>query len=166
VKKIFPDVIDGFKISMPRLTLPEIEQLLPHRFPFLFVDEIEDYELGVQITGRKQFSGNDFFLRHLGGFVPETILIEAAAQVGALLILKDPAYSEKIPYFMSVEGMTFHRRVRVGETVHFVETIERMRGAFGILSGRGWVGEELVAEATMRVALADRASVRTSLSPI
>lgn len=144
---------------MPRLTLSEIQELLPHRFPFLFVDEIEDYELGVRIVGCKRFSSDDFFLHSGDEFVPETILIEAAAQVGALLILKDPTYADKIPYFMSVEAMTFHRRVRVGETVRFIGTLDKMRGAFGILSGRGWVGEKLVAEGTMRVALADRASV-------
>jgi 3-hydroxymyristoyl/3-hydroxydecanoyl-(acyl carrier protein) dehydratase len=141
---------------MPCLTLTEIQQLLPHRFPFLFLDEVEDYELGVRIIGRKRFSADDFFLQTGSEFVPETLLIETAAQVGALLILKDPAYSDKIPYFMSVEGMTFHRRIRVGETVRFVGTIEKMRGAFGILSGQAWIGEEHVAEGTMRVALADR----------
>ncbi|MBZ5552260.1 MAG: beta-hydroxyacyl-ACP dehydratase [Acidobacteriia bacterium] len=151
---------------MPRLTLAEIQQLLPHRSPFLFVDEIEDYELGIRIIGRKRFSADDFFLQSGLEFVPETLLIETAAQVGALLILKDPAYSDKIPYFMSVEGMTFHRRIRVGETVRVVGTIERIRGAFGILSGQAWVGEEHVAEGTMRVALADRSSAAADRSPI
>jgi 3-hydroxyacyl-[acyl-carrier-protein] dehydratase len=140
---------------MPRLTLAEIQQLLPHRSPFLFVDEIEDYELGVRIIGRKRFSSDDFFLQTGSGFVPETLLIETAAQVGALLILKDPAYSDKIPYFMSVEGMRFHRRICVGETVRVVGTIEKMRGIFGILSGQAWIGEEHVAEGIMRVALTD-----------
>jgi 3-hydroxyacyl-[acyl-carrier-protein] dehydratase len=141
---------------MPRLTLAEIHQLLPHRPPFLFVDEVEDYELGVRIIGCKRFSADDFFLQTGSEFVPETLLIETAAQVGALLILKDPAYSDKLPYFMSVEGMLFHRRIRVGETVRVVGTIEKIRGAFGILSGQAWIGEEYVAEGTMRVALADR----------
>lgn len=151
---------------MPRLTLTEIQQLLPHRFPFLFVDEIEDYELGVRIVGRKKFSADDFFLQAGPEFVPETLLIETAAQVGALLILKDPAYSDKIPYFMSVEAMTFHRRIRVGETVRIIGTIEKMRGAFGIVAGQAWIGEEHVAEGTMRVALADRSQVGADSSRI
>jgi 3-hydroxyacyl-[acyl-carrier-protein] dehydratase len=144
---------------MPRLTLKEIEQILPHRFPFLFVDEIEDYELGKQISGEKRYSAGDFMVQSGEGFVPEAILIESAAQVGAVLILKDPAYAGRIPFFMGIELMVFHRRVRVGETVRFLETIDKIRGPFGVISGKAWVGEELVAEATMRVALGDRAAM-------
>ena len=141
---------------MPKLNFSEIEGLLPHRYPFLFVDEIDDYELGASISGTKRFSAGDFYVQTGDGFVPESILIEAAAQVGAILILVDPAYAGKVPYFMGIDSMTFHRRIRVGETIRFEERIEHMRGAFGILHGKAWIGEELVAEAIMRVALGDR----------
>jgi 3-hydroxyacyl-[acyl-carrier-protein] dehydratase len=149
---------------MPKLTLSEIKQLLPHRYPFLFVDEVDDYELGVKISGTKRFAASDFYMQAGEGFVPEAILTEAAAQVGAILILVDPAYAGKIPYFMGIDSVVFHRRIRVGETIRFEESIQRMRGAFGVLSGRAWIGEELVSEATMRVALADRASVESNPS--
>ncbi|MDD5544615.1 MAG: 3-hydroxyacyl-[acyl-carrier-protein] dehydratase FabZ [Acidobacteriia bacterium] len=147
---------------MPKLTHTEIEQILPHRHPFLFVDEVEDYELGKRITGHKMFSAGDFMVQDGGGFVPEAILIEASAQVGAVLILKDPQYAGRIPFFMGIESMVFHRRVRVGEAIRFVETIEKIRGPFGVLSGKAWVGEELVAEATMRVALGDRTALTSN----
>lgn len=143
---------------MPSLSLTEIKELLPHRFPFLFVDEVEDYEVGVRILGRKRFSSEDFFMQGGGEFIPETILVETAAQVGALLILKDPQNAGKIPYFMSIDAMTFHRRIRVGETVRIEGKVLKMRGSFGILHGRSFVGDELIAEGTVRFALADRPS--------
>jgi 3-hydroxymyristoyl/3-hydroxydecanoyl-(acyl carrier protein) dehydratase len=146
---------------MPKLTLTEIEKLLPHRFPFLFVDSIEDYVLGGEIIGHKRFSANDFYVQAGNGFVPESILIETSAQVGAILILIDPAYAGKIPYFMGIDTMVFHRRIRIGESIRFQEKIEKMRGAFGVMMGRAWVEDELVAEATMRVALGDRPSTQT-----
>ncbi len=141
---------------MPKLTCFEIQKLLPHRYPFVFVDEIEDFELGKSICGYKQFSGGEVFVQTGDGFVPESILVEAAAQVGAILILVDPVHAGKIPYFMGIDSVVFHRRVRVGETIRFEESVERMRGSFGILKGKAWVNGELVAEATMRVALAER----------
>lgn len=150
---------------MPSLSLSEIQQLLPHREPFLFVDEIEDYELGSRIVGRTRFSKGHFFFQNGDGFVPETLLVEAAAQVGALLILLDPAYAGKIPYFMTLEKMKFHRRIRADETIHFKGTMEKMRGDFGILGGHCWIGEELVAEGTMRVALAERPPEMESNAP-
>lgn len=151
---------------MPKLNHADIEQILPHRPPFLFVDEIEDYELGKQITGQKRFSAGDFMVQDGQGFVPESILIEASAQVGAVLILKDPQYAGRLPFFMGIESMVFHRRIRVGETIRFVETIEKIRGPFGVLSGKAWVGEELVAEATMRVAIGDRAAISSGNSAL
>ncbi len=141
---------------MPKLNFSQIQQLLPHRYPFLFVDEVDEYELGQRIVGQKRFSAGDFFVQAGEGYVPEAILIEASAQVGAILILVDPAYGGKIPFFMGIDSMKFHRRIRVGESIRFEERIERMRGAFGVLTGKAWIGDELVAEATMRVALGDR----------
>lgn len=150
---------------MPKLNLSDIERLLPHRYPFLFVDQIDDYELGVSISGTKRFSAGDFYAQTGDGFVPESILIESAAQVGAILILVDPAYVGKIPYFMGIDSMIFHRRIRVGETIRFEERIERLRGAFGILHGKAWIGDALVAEAAMRVALGDRDTAAAGNSP-
>ncbi len=94
---------------METLTLPldytAIERILPHRYPFLLVDRITEFELDKRIVGIKNVSLNERYLAHRAGeqpVLPPTILTEAVAQVGAILILAKPENREKLIYFMGI----------------------------------------------------------------
>ena len=103
------------------LTLPldysAIERILPHRYPFLLVDRITELEPDKRIVGIKNVSLNERYLSHQPGeppALPPTILTEAIAQVGAILILSKPENREKLPFFMGIERVRYHRPVSPG----------------------------------------------------
>jgi 3-hydroxyacyl-[acyl-carrier-protein] dehydratase len=106
---------------MSELTLPldygAIERILPHRYPFLLVDSITELEFDKRIVGIKNVSLNERYLSHQPGeapALPPTILTEAVAQVGAILILSKPENREKLPFFMpaAFEARLAHRNQR------------------------------------------------------
>lgn len=114
-----------------------IEAILPHREPFLFVDEVVAIEPERRIVGRWHVGESIGFLsapdaegrRHL----PSTILAESMAQVGAILVLYSEKSREKTIYFRSIENARFERRIASGQTVCIEATIRRMRARFGSL---------------------------------
>src|SRR4029453_2435611 len=103
---------------MDALTLPldqrAIEQILPHRYPFLLVDRITELEPDKRIVGIKNVSANERYLAHSSGTtpgLPPTILTECVAQVGAILILSKPENRNKIPLFMGIERVRYRSPV-------------------------------------------------------
>ncbi len=103
------------------LTLPldyaAIERILPHRYPFLLVDRVTDFEPDKRIVGIKNVSLNERYLWHGGGerpVLPPTILTEAIAQVGAILILAKPENREKLIFFMGIERVRYRKAVHPG----------------------------------------------------
>ena len=133
-----------------------IERILPHRYPFLLVDRITEFELDKRIVGIKNVSLNERYLAHRPGEVPvlpQTILTEAVAQVGAILILAKPENREKLIYFMGIERVRYHRPVHPGEVVIIEATVDRLRSRMGQLKGFARVGEEVVIDGTMMFAL-------------
>ena len=136
------------------LTLPldnaAIERILPHRYPFLLVDKITEFEEDKRIVGVKNVSLNERYLAHRPGerpVLPPTILTEAVAQVGAILILAKPENSRLI--YWRIE------EVRYLKPVHPV-TVERLRSRMGQLKGCARVGDEVVIEGKMAFALGPR----------
>src|SRR5258708_12372840 len=99
------------------LTLPldyaAIERILPHRYPFLLVDRITEFEVDKRIVGIKNVSHNDPYLSHSGGepTLPPTILTEAIAQVGAIMILAKPENRRSLPLFAGIKRVRFRRAV-------------------------------------------------------
>src|SRR3954464_5382304 len=99
---------------MDTLTLPldytAIERILPHRYPFLLVDRVTEFEPDRRIVGIKNVSLNERYLSHSDGespVLPPAILTEAVAQVGAILILSKPENREKLIFFMGIERVRF-----------------------------------------------------------
>ena len=116
------------------LSLPfdnaDIERILPHRYPFLLVDRIIEFELDKRIVGIKNVSLNERYLAHSqdeGPVLPPTILTEAVAQVGAILILAKPENREKLPFFTGIEHVRYMRPVRPGDVVVIEATVVRLR---------------------------------------
>ena len=133
-----------------------IERILPHRYPFLLVDRITEFEADKRIVGIKNVSLNERFLSRRPGetpVLPPTILTEAVAQVGAILILAKPENRERVPYFMGIERVRYRRPVRPGDVVLIEATVERIRSRMGRLKGTARVGREIVVEGTMAFAL-------------
>jgi 3-hydroxyacyl-[acyl-carrier-protein] dehydratase len=148
---------------MGPLTLPldyaAIEKILPHRFPFLLVDRITELEADKRIVGIKNVTLNERYLTHSPDgppVLPPTILTEAVAQVGAIMILAKPENRETLPLFMGIERVRFRRPVHPGDVVVIEVVAHRLRSRMGVLGGAARVDGEIVVEGTMRFALGPR----------
>jgi 3-hydroxyacyl-[acyl-carrier-protein] dehydratase len=133
-----------------------IEKILPHRFPFLLVDRITEFEFDKRIVGIKNISFNERYLSHQSSgppVLPPTILTEAVAQVGAILILAKPENRGKLAYFMGIERVKFRRPVHPGETVVIEVLVQRIRSRMGVLRGAARVDGQIVLEGRMTFAL-------------
>jgi len=142
------------------LTLPldhaAIERILPHRYPFLLVDRITELDTDRRIVGIKNVSLNERYLWHAPGQVPvlpATILTEAIAQVGAILILSKPENREKLIFFMGIEHVRYRRPVHPGDVVEIEANVRRLRSRMGVLSGAARVNGKVVCDGTMTFAL-------------
>jgi 3-hydroxyacyl-[acyl-carrier-protein] dehydratase len=137
-----------------------IERILPHRYPFLLVDRVTDIEPDRRIVGIKNVSLNERYLWHGPDnerVLPPTILTEAIAQVGAILILAKPENEGKLPFFAGIERVRYRRLVRPGDTVEIEAVVKRLRGRMGVLSGAARVNGVVVCDGTMRFALGPKA---------
>ena len=142
-------------LSLP-LDYTAIERILPHRYPFLLVDRIIEFEEDTRIVGIKNVSLNERYLAHTQGeepVLPPAILTEAVAQVGAILILAKPENREKLIYFMGIERVRYHRPVYPGDVVRIEASVVRLRSRVGQLSGTAKVNDETVLEGSMTFAL-------------
>src|SRR5213079_1554489 len=142
------------------LTLPldyaAIERILPHRYPFLLVDRITELEVDKRIVGIKNVSLNERYLSHTTGgppVLPPTILTEAVAQVGAILVLSKPENRQRLPIFARIERVRYRRPVHPGDVVIIEATVLRLRSRMGRLKGIGRVNGKVVIEGTMTFAL-------------
>ena len=146
------------ELALP-LDYAAIERILPHRYPFLLVDRITEFELDKRIVGIKNVSLNERYLAHRPGerpVLPPTILTEAVAQVGAILILAKPENREKLPYFMGIERVRYRRPVYPGDVVVIEVSVRRLRSRVGQLNGFARVGDNVVLDGTMTFALGPR----------
>lgn len=150
------------------LTLPldygAIERILPHRYPFLLVDRITEFEVDKRIVGIKNVSLNERYLsREAGGtqVLPPTILTEAVAQVGAIMILAKPENRQRLIYFMGIERVRYRRPVYPGDVVEIEAMVLRLRSRMGLLKGVARVDGKRVVEGTMTFALGPTTEGRT-----
>src|SRR6059036_4282996 len=124
------------------LTLPldyaAIERILPHRYPFLLVDRITAFEVDKRIVGIKNVSLNERYLSHTTNgspVLPSTILTEAVAQVGAILVLAKPENRQRLPFFAGIERVRYRRPVHPGDVVIIEANVVRLRSRMGMLKG-------------------------------
>ncbi len=126
--------------------LPRPADVLPHRPPFLLVDEITALEPGVSATGRWRLTGEEwFFVGHFPGrpTLPGVLMCEAIAQVGAIAVLTDERFTGKLPLFGGLDGARFRRQVVPGDELRLEVTLGRMSARAGKGSGRALVGDDL-----------------------
>jgi 3-hydroxyacyl-[acyl-carrier-protein] dehydratase len=147
--------IDPTPISLP-LDNAAIQRILPHRYPFLFVDRIVELEEDARIVGVKTVTRNDRYLVEdpgTGLVLPHTVLTEAMAQVGAILILSKPENRQKLIYFMSIDKARFRRAARPGEAVEIEALVLRLRSRMGMLRGIARVDGKVLIDGIMTFAL-------------
>ena len=150
---------------MNELTMPldyaAIERILPHRYPFLLVDRITHLEEDKRIVGIKNVTRNERYLSDCpdGSLtLPPTILTEAVAQVGAILILSKPENREKLIFFMGIERVRYRQPVRPGDVVEIEARVKRLRSRMGQLDGCARVDGKVVVSGTMTFALGPSAT--------
>ena len=144
------------------LTINEVMDFLPHRYPFLMIDRILEFEQGKRIVGLKNVTINEpFFQGHFPGhpIMPGVLLLEAMAQTGgvmALMSLPAEEVKKKVLYFMSLDKAKFRKPVTPGDQVRFELTLLRKRGTIMSFKAVATVDGAVVAEAEMMAMIVDK----------
>jgi 3-hydroxyacyl-[acyl-carrier-protein] dehydratase len=143
---------------MPSSDLPAPESLLPHRPPFLFVDELLEIVPGVSARGVWHLTGDEwFFPGHFPGrpTLPGVLMCEAIAQLGAAAVLSDPRFAGKLPLFGGLDGARFRRQVVPGDELVLEVELGRMSARAGKGTGRALVGGEVACQCELLFVLVD-----------
>jgi 3-hydroxyacyl-[acyl-carrier-protein] dehydratase len=138
--------------------LPRPEDLLPHRAPFLFVDELRSIVPGESASGVWRLTGEEFFFAgHFPGrpTLPGVLMCEAIAQVGAAAVLADECFAGKLPLFGGIEKARFRRQVVPGDELVLEVELGRMSARAGKGSGRARVGDDVACQCDLLFVLAD-----------
>ena len=142
------------------LDIRKILAILPHRYPFLLVDRILSIEEGRRVVGIKNVTFNEpFFQGHFPGnpVMPGVLIVEAMAQVGAVLLLRGvPDRESKLVYFAGIDHARFRRPVTPGDQVRFEVEVLKLRSRSARLRGEAHVDGSLVAEAELFSSMVDR----------
>lgn len=138
------------------LDIMEIQKILPHRYPFLLVDKIVEIEDDKKIVGQKNVTMNEYFFQ--GHFpqkpvMPGVLIVEALAQVGALLVLKKPEYQGKIAYFAGIDNCRFKKQVVPGDVLRLEVEVIKLRGPIGKAKAQAFVDEALACECELMFAI-------------
>lgn len=138
----------------------DIMKFLPHRYPFLMVDRIVEFEPDKRIVGLKNVTINEpFFQGHFPGapVMPGVLIIESMAQVAGVMIYRDlPDREKKLIYFTGIENARFRRPVVPGDQLRIEMELVNRRNNFGKMQGRATVDGKLVADATVLFAIVER----------
>ncbi len=140
------------------MNIQEIMNTIPHRYPFLLVDKIIDLEPGKKAVGIKNVTINEpFFQGHFPGrpIMPGVLICEALAQVGAVVILGDPANKGKLAVFTGINNFKFRHQVVPGETLRLEAELTKMRGMMGKAEVCAYVDDEVAAKGEISFALID-----------
>ena len=145
-------------VKLP-LEIEDIKGIIPHRYPFLLVDRITELEYDRRVVGIKNVSANErYFISGPDGtpVLPATILTEAMAQVGAVLVLGKPENRSKLIYFMGIDRVRYRHPVVAGASVRLEAVVQRMRPKMGTFRGSASVDGRVVCAGQMTFALAER----------
>ncbi|NLK44112.1 MAG: 3-hydroxyacyl-ACP dehydratase FabZ [Tissierellia bacterium] len=131
------------------LDIQDIKEIIPHRYPFLLVDKVLVEKIGVKGIGYKNVTINEpFFQGHFPHFpvMPGVLIVEAMAQLGAVILLSHEKYKGKTPLFAGINKMRFKRKVVPGDTLKMEVELTKIRGPIGIGEGKAYVDGEIACE--------------------
>lgn len=137
------------------MDIMEIQKRLPHRYPFLLVDRLLEVEPGKRAVAIKQVSINEpYFQGHFPEYpvMPGVLIVEALAQTSGLAMIS-PEAEGQLAFLAGLDKVRFREQVRPGDTLRLETEILRMRAGMAKVAGKAYVGETLVAEAEIMIAL-------------
>ena len=141
---------------MNKLGIKEIEQILPHRHPFLLVDYIEDYEPGKFAVGYKCVTfREDFFKGHFPQepVMPGVLMVEALAQTGAVAVLSMEQYQGKIAFFAGIENAKFRQKVVPGDLLRLEVEMTTIKRNIGKAKAKAYVEDKLACQCELMFAI-------------
>ena len=141
-------------------TIQEIMDLLPHRYPFLLVDRVLEYEPAKRLVAIKNVTVNEpFFQGHFPGYpiMPGVLVLEAMAQAGALIFLNEMGdRGNKLTVFTGIDKAKFRRPITPGDQIRFEVDVLAFRSRAGRMQGKAFVDGKLVCEAILTCAVVSR----------
>jgi len=134
----------------------QIKEIIPHREPFLLIDEIIEYTEKDSVTAIKYVTGEeDFFRGHFPEYkvMPGVLILEALAQAGAFIVLNTDEYKGKIAFFAGADEVKWRRQVIPGDTLRLCVKVEKFRYGMGVADGAAYVGGEVACTAKIKFAV-------------
>ena len=148
-----PGPTGAFALYPPALTSAGIQKLIPHRWPFLLVDRIVEYEPEAnRIVGLKAVTATEWFFQgHFPGLpvMPGVLQVEALAQTMAVYVSQQPGFGDRIGLFAGIDEVRFKRMVVPGDTLRLEVTMERLGSRFGKGRGVATVDGEVACEGVL-----------------
>jgi 3-hydroxyacyl-[acyl-carrier-protein] dehydratase len=136
-----------------------IQQIIPHRFPFLLVDRVVELDAGKRAVGLKNVSiGEPFFQGHFPDYpvMPGVLIVEAIAQVGAIAMLSLDEYKGRIAFFAGIDNVRFKRQVKPGDVLRLEVELGQIRRNIGTGSGTATVNGEIACKGDFMFAIAPK----------
>ena len=138
------------------LTVKEIKDILPHRYPFLMIDRVEEVVEGKSAKGYKNVTINEnFFNGHFPEYpvMPGVLILEALAQMGAICILSMNDFKGKIGFLVGADKVRWKKQVTPGDKLNLEIEIVKLRGSIGVGKGKATVDGSLVCEGEIMFAI-------------
>ena len=142
----------------------EIQEIIPHRYPFLLLDRVTELTPKETIIGYKNVTiGDNVFQGHFPGhpIYPGVMILEGMAQAGGILAFKSIDMSKeeaenKVVYFMSIDKAKFRAPVKPGDRLEYRVSIIRQKGSVWMLDGKAYVDDKLVSQAELKAMIVDK----------
>jgi 3-hydroxyacyl-[acyl-carrier-protein] dehydratase len=147
------------------LDAKQIQEIIPHRFPFLLVDRITEIEWGTRAVGIKNVTMNEpFFQGHFPEYpvMPGVLIVEALAQVGAVTMLGTEEHRGKIAFFAGINKVRFKRQVKPGDTLKLEVEVGKVRRSIGTGTGTATVDGDVAAQGELMFAIVDAEQLESS----
>ena len=147
------------------INVVDIQKILPHRFPFLLIDRVEEMEAGKHVKAYKNVTiGEQIFQGHFPGhpIYPGVMIIEGMAQAGGVLAFmsmnndEQKNTEEKVVYFMSIDRAKFRMPVTPGDKLVYNLEVLKHKGNIWVLDAKAYVDDKLVAEAELKAMVVDK----------